>query len=391
MSTAMRAPLAWLILSLVLTLAAPGAARAGGASAIAAPHSGHLVAPRPRTVSISRPRKTGRLRRFAAQASARVKLLALRAATLPAHVWPFNRAARALAHGEPLTGLTPKTAVAVAAQNARRGRGTVIGRLAASLQDPWSIRGAERSYGKLIDEIGRARAEDPSLDASIAFDPYSFGYELAGAPEHERRRTAIDGMLRVARRAKERGVGIEVDMAQVEGMEMTLEAASRIASELRVPVRLAIPARYRESEHALEAWAALARKTGVKLGVRLVKGSFVESGARSAFQTRRALLGHYKRMITLAMQHGAELDIAVATQNEEIFRHAEAESHRLGVPYSVHVIRGVNPAVQAAMGDRISREYVSYGIDGAGFGLQELMSNWIERRRLARRGLDDID
>ena len=135
---------------------------------------------------------------------------------------------------------------------------------------------------------------------------------------------------------------------------------------------------------ALDGWARLARATGIKLGVRLVKGSFVESRAHGAINRRAALLTHYKRMITLAMERADALDIAVATQNEEIFDHAQAESARLGAPYVVHVIRGVNPPVQAKMraAGVLAREYVSYGIDGPSFGLKELFTNWRERRAI---------
>ncbi|HUS68999.1 MAG TPA: proline dehydrogenase family protein [Kofleriaceae bacterium] len=330
-----------------------------------------------------RPARTG-FRRLAAQLTARAGTLATRAATLPAHIWPFNRAARLLAHGEPLTGLSPASAVRTAEANASRGVGTTIGRLASSLRDPWSVRGAERSYRKLIDGIAAARARDPRVDASIAFDPYSFGYEMAGVSQAAAERTAMSGMLRVAKRARDRGVPIEMDMSEVEGMPFSFEVASAIVTQLRMPVRIAIPARYQQSEAALDGWARLARATGIKLGVRLVKGSFVESRAHGAINRRAALLTHYKRMITLAMERADALDIAVATQNEEIFDHAQAESARLGAPYVVHVIRGVNPPVQAKMraAGVLAREYVSYGIDGASFGLKELFTNWRERRAI---------
>ncbi len=336
-----------------------------------------------RVLGQTRPLRTG-VRRWAAQVTARVGTLATRAATLPAHVFPFNRLARLLAHGEPLTGLSPESAVRTAESNAARGMGTTIGRLASSLRDPWSVRGAERSYKKLIDGIAAARARDPRVDASIAFDPYSFGYEMAGVSQEEAERTAMSGMLRVAKRARDRGVAVEMDMSEVEGMPFSFEVASAIVTQLRMPVRIAIPARYLQSEVALEGWAKLARRTGIKLGVRLVKGSFVESRAHGAIHRRAALLEHYKKMITLAMARAEVLDIAVATQNEEIFDHAQAESKRLGAPYVVHVIRGVNPPVQARMraAGVLAREYVSYGIDGPSFGLKELFTNWRERRAL---------
>jgi hypothetical protein len=195
-------------------------------------------------------------------------------------------------------------------------------------------------------------------------------------------------MLRVARHAKAQGVALEIDMAEVEGMDLTFAIATRIVTGLGVPVRIAVPARYEQSAGHLRRWAALARQTGLPLGVRLVKGSFVEAEAPGAINQRRALLDNYKRMITLAMEQDGALDIAVATHNEEIFDHAEAEAVRLGADYKVHVIRGVAPEVQAKMAraGRISREYVSYGADGPAFGLHEMFTNWQERRKIRRIG-----
>lgn len=387
MKPALRLPVVATVL--VLALAAGGSpARAQPVRRVAPVASATRVQQRgsERARPTRRPLRS-RLRRFARQSAERAKLLAVRAATFPAFAWPLTKVARTLAHGEPLL-LSSRSAVRIASDNAEHGVGSTIGRLASDLRDPWSVRGAERSYGKLIDRIARARAKDPRVDASIAFDPYSFGYSLAGVPQAERERTAMDGMLRVARRAKARGVAIEIDQNDVEAMPFTLRAAHRIVTELKVPVRVAIPARYQQSEKALAEWAALGKRTGIKVGVRLVKGSFVEADTPGVINVRGKLMDHYKRMITLAMENHAYLDIAVASQNRDILAHARTESRRLGAPYHVHVIRGVNPGLQKELRARgeISREYVSYGVDGPGFGLTELLNTWLNHRRLVHEG-----
>jgi hypothetical protein len=143
-------------------------------------------------------------------------------------------------------------------------------------------------------------------------------------------------------------------------------------------------------------WAALGARTGIKVGVRLVKGSYVEAEAPGAINLRRPLLAHYKTMITLALERAAYLDIALATQNLEIFEHAQRESARLDAPYDINVIRGVNPEVQARMraaGKPPRREYVSYGVDAPSFGLTELVENVLGRRAIAAQGhaREDID
>jgi hypothetical protein len=321
------------------------------------------------------------------QAGARAALLAGRAATLPAHYPPGSRVARAIGHGEPLTGITPRSAVRAAVSGQRRGVATVIGRLAPTLRDVWSIRGAERSFVRLVDALHEARAESPELDASIAFDPHSFGIGLAGVSRETREATAASGMIRVATYARDHGVGVEIDMTELEEMPFTVEIARRIVTEVRVPVRLALAARYEASDRALDEWAALARETGLRLGVRLVKGSYVEPRASGAINARAPLLAHYRALITRALEQTDAIDVAVATQNEGIWSHTSREATRLGAPFSMHVIRGVNPELQARMraAGHISREYVSFGPDGPIMGLEEMVANQRARQEIARQ------
>jgi hypothetical protein len=328
-----------------------------------------------------------------AQRAARLKLLSLRVATAPTHVWPINRLAARIAHGEPFSGVSPASGARVARENAGRGVATVVGRLSPSLRDIWSVRGAERSFLRLIDELAAARTAQPTMDASIAFDPDSLGRELAGIEPAERERAAEAAMLRIARHAREKGVGIELDATTADALGFTAHVGHRIVRELGVPVRLAVSARYRRSEGILDRWAQLARSTGLRLGVRLVKGSYVEAEVPDAINRRADLLQHYREMITRALGHGELLDVGVATHNEEIWQHAHREAARLGGRYSIHVIRGVNEPVQARMraAGVISREYVSYGMDAPVFGLEEMIGNWRERRAIARRVYRELD
>jgi hypothetical protein len=283
--------------------------------------------------------------------------------------------------------------VRVATQNAERGMATVIGRLSPSLRDIWSVRGAEQSFMHLIDELALARAAQPTMDVAIAYDPDSLGRELAGIRRGERHRAAEEAMMRIARHATEKGIAIELDATTADALPLTARIGQRIVTELRVPVRLAISARYRRSDAILDRWARLAAQTGIRLGVRLVKGSYVEAGVPDAINRREDLLAHYRDLITKALSHAREIDVGVATHNDEIWEHAEAESHRLGARYSVHVIRGVNEPLQERMraAGVIAREYVSYGLDAPVFGLEEMIGNWRERRAIARQVFRELD
>jgi hypothetical protein len=192
-------------------------------------------------------------------------------------------------------------------------------------------------------------------------------------------------MLRVATYARDHGVGVEIDMTELEEMPFTVEMARRIVTEVRVPVRLALAARYVASDGALDDWVALARETGMRLGVRLVKGSYVEPRASGAINARRPLLEHYRQLITRALQNADAIDVAVASQNEGIWQHTSSEAARLNAPFSMHVIRGVNPELQERMNEagHISHEYVSFGPDGPLLGIEEMIDNGRARREIA--------
>jgi hypothetical protein len=202
-------------------------------------------------------------------------------------------------------------------------------------------------------------------------------------------------MMRLARHARDKGVGVEIDMTTHSSLRFTVETAHRVVKELKMPVRLAIAARYKDSEKVLRDWIALGKQTGVKVGVRLVKGSFVESegDGQGVINERKPLMEQYKKVISQALASSKHLDIAVATQNEDIFNHAQAESSRLAGDYSVHVIRGVNPEVQAKMqaAGKISRVYISYGVDAPVFGLTELLTNARERRAISKKHQGNLD
>jgi hypothetical protein len=326
-------------------------------------------------------------RQFALQSGARLKLLAQRAVTLPAHAWPLTRLAKRFSHGEALAGLTPASAIDTAREIAsRHGVGTVVGRLSWELRDIWSVRGAARSYAKLIDAAAAAGAKDPSLDIAVSLDIEALGAQLAGMPLEQRARLVKDNVSRLARRARAAGIPVELDIGAVVLMPVLLETARAVAEELNMPLRLALAARYPESERALRDWAALARALGLRLGVRLVKGSFIEADQPGAINVRGPLIAQYKRLVTAALSHAHALDVVVATQNEEVWRHARAERRRLGAEFSIGAIRGIGAPLQREMraaGD-VSREYVSYGVDTVVMALLEKWTNWRHRRALAR-------
>ena len=245
----------------------------------------------------------------------------------------------------------------------------------------------------LIGKLGAIKAKRPERDLAVSIDAESLGLDLRGATEEERLRAALDASLRIARAAQKQGLSLELDMGTASAMSATVGIAERIVRETRMPVRLALAARYRSSERALLDWSDLARETGLRLGVRLVKGSFIEADQPDAVNLRGPLIARYKEIITLALERDRWLAVAVASQNEEIWDHAQSEARRLGAEFTMHVIRGVNLPLQAKMraAGKIERVYVSYGIDAAVMGLTELYTNWKQKRALAGRVNGRID
>lgn len=367
----------------------PGELAAGRDEAGAPPSAGEPAPPPPSSAEEPSPSGTYR---FLAQAAARCRTLAQRVLTLPAFFWPFSSLARLVAHGEPIVGLTPAAAVR-AAERLAAGGGVVIGQLAWELRDPWSTRGAERSYLSLIEALAEAKAKRPGLDAAVSIDAETLGLQLLGVPAPERERIAGDAALRLARAARSRGLPLEIDMGTSDAMPFIVRIARRVVLEAGIPVRLALAARYRSSERALRDWSDLARETGLRLGVRLVKGSFIEADQPDAINARGPLIRRYKEIVTLALERGRWLAVAVASHNEEIWRHARAEARRLDADFAMHVIQGVNLPLQDEMraAGKLERVYVSYGADAAVMGLTELYTNWRQRRALAARGAGRAD
>src|SRR5262249_7331173 len=118
-----------------------------------------------------------------------------------------------------------------------------------------------------------------------------------------------------------------------------------------------------------------------------------EAQQPDAINQRGPLLEHYKRLITIALENSDAIDVAVASQNDGIWDHTRTEAARLGANFTMNVIRGVNPELQTKMrgAGKLSREYVSYGVDAPSMGVTELLTNRRERRELIRKGTPDVD
>lgn len=329
-------------------------------------------------------------RQYLRQLRERVLIQTQRALTMPVHAWPFSKVAQKLAHGEAFAGLRPVTATQAAEEiRATHGVGAVVGRLSWELRDVWSVKGAYRSYSNLIDEIIKSKKKDPRLDIALSLDVESLGGQLLGLSIEQRRKIAKENIERLARRADAAGIPVELDIGASAVMPILLDVAHDLVRSMRIPVRLALSARYEASVPAVRAWADLARETGLKLGVRLIKGSFIEGDRPGTINLRRDLIEHYKKLVTEALERHDQLDVAVATHSLDIYAHAKAEAKRLNARFSINSIRGINPEAQAhfrAAGD-LSREYLSFGVDTPVMALMETWTNWRQKRAMRKRGI----
>ena len=177
--------------------------------------------------------------------------------------------------------------------------------------------------------------------------------QLGLAFEPER---CVERLRGVIRAAEELGVGIEVDMEQLEFVGPTLEVY-RTLREDHEDVRLAIQAYLRRTLSDLESLADLKPK------VRLVKGAYSEE-PEHAFQKRSEIDAHYKELIDWLFEHGSEP--AIGSHDGAMIAHAQQAAERTGVGkdgFEIQMLYGIRRDYQeslAADGYRV-KVYVPFG------------------------------
>ncbi len=138
------------------------------------------------------------------------------------------------------------------------------------------------SYENAIDRVGRhARSDDlfarPSISVKLsALHPR---YELA-----QRDRVMAElapRLVKLAGRARERGIALTVDAEEADRLDLSLELFGKAAAAAELAgwegLGLAVQAYQKRAIHVVAWLADLARQTGRRLPVRLVKGAYWDS------------------------------------------------------------------------------------------------------------------
>ena len=175
----------------------------------------------------------------------------------------------------------------------------------------------------------------------------------------------------IARRARELGRTIEMDMEGSAYTDVTLEIFEAVQRE-HGNTGLAVQAYLHRTEKDLQRLAPLKPK------IRLVKGAYREP-AKIAVQGKPAVDANYKRLTTLLMEGAAQGVFlpAIASHDPFMVAHAQAEVARLNLPkhdYEFQMIYGIRRDLQQevhAAGHTL-QVYVPFGTDWCPYFMRRL-------------------
>jgi proline dehydrogenase len=194
---------------------------------------------------------------------------------------------------------------------------------------------------------------------------------------------------RIARRARELGRTIEMDMEGSAYTDVTLDIFEAVQRESG-NTGLAIQAYLHRTANDLRRLAALKPK------IRLVKGAYREP-KKIAVQGKAAVDANYKRMTTLLLEGAAQGMFlpAIASHDPFMVAHAQAEVTRLKLPrerYEFQMIYGIRRDLQQevhAAGHTL-QVYVPFGTDWCPYFMRRLSERpancWFVLRSLWAEG-----
>jgi proline dehydrogenase len=223
----------------------------------------------------------------------------------------------------------------------------------------------EAGANAITDEIVATleRLSSEPLDKYMSVKPTQLGLGLGLGP-------ALRNARRVARRAKEIGAHVCLDMENVPYVEGTLALYRALCEEGYTNVSTVLQSYLYRSMADLKALMAF----NPALTVRLVKGAYRE-GPEDAYQKKADVDANYRAMLRYGLEHGATVN--VASHDETIIGEAEALVRERGLGaerYEFQLLYGVRVSLQRALarrGHRV-RIYVPYGEDWYGYFTRRL-------------------
>ena len=150
-------------------------------------------------------------------------------------------------------------------------------------------------YGRAIDAIGAAGGGRPALEApsvSIKLSALHPRYEVAN--EEGVRRELWPVVKALALKAKEHGVGFTIDAEEADRLELSLDLIECLALDPDLAgwdgLGMAVQAYQKRAYGVVEWLAELARRSGHRFGLRLVKGAYWDAEIKATQE--RGLSGY---------------------------------------------------------------------------------------------------
>jgi proline dehydrogenase len=254
-----------------------------------------------------------------------------------------HRAARRLTRRF-VAGETLAEVLAVAAALSAEGIFTAVDHLGENVTSLAEAEGSTDAYMAALNEIA-AR----NLPATVSIKVTQFGIDLSEA-------ACLDNVRRLARRAKEIGSRVEIDMEATPYTDRTLNIATRTAAEFG-DIRCVIQAYLRRSE------ADIARLNQQAVQVRLCKGAYDEP-PEVAFPSKRDVDENYVRLMKDLLSRGAYP--AIATHDPRMIEATVSYAQEQGIGpdrFEFQMLYGIRRDLQRSLiarGFRL-RLYVPYG------------------------------
>jgi proline dehydrogenase len=225
-----------------------------------------------------------------------------------------------------------------------RGIGGISDLLGEGVKD---LAGAAEASQEYLSAIG-AIAEK-QIDATVSLKLSQLGLVLDPA-------ACASNLAMILDRARDLGVGVEVDMEQSELVDASLKVF-REAAEQHPETRLAIQANLRRTPSDLDAMAAL------KPRIRLVKGAYAEP-IDKALHSKKEVDAQFRHLTNWLFEHGSFP--AFGTHDSDCIEYAEKAAVKAGVgqqDFEIQMLYGIRRDLQESLaqkGYRV-RVYIPYG------------------------------
>ena len=243
-----------------------------------------------------------------------------------------------------VAGAQLSDAVSAAVDLNTGGIGAILDLLCEGVEDLAGASEAARQYREAVEVIA-----ERGIDSTVSLKLSQLGLTVDGA-------ACTANLAMILERAKELGVGVEVDMEQSDLVDRTLDVFREAIG--RYPqTRLAIQACLRRTPSDLDSLAPL------KPRIRLVKGAYAEPIER-ALRSKKDITAQFHYLTDWLFAHGSLP--AFGTHDGACIEHAELAAARAGVDkrdFEIQVLYGIRRDLQQRLADqgyRI-RVYIPFG------------------------------